>query len=243
MRIQSDSLVPGFSAKRIGALLRHSEFLSVHDAMTLLRIRRRRAVQLHERLEAEGFIERIAALPEPETEPCWKRTIKGGALSIALFSAPVSRRTAEKELSEFMNRVHQVNTDSRFLYRDQKAVLFGSFLTDAPTVGDLDVAVELIPKELDGKKHSEMVLARAADAASNGRRFQNFVERISFPAQEVRQFLKSRSRIIQLTDCKDGVLEIAQSRVIYEYPEKGPPAAANHEAGEQSDPNGGIEIS
>jgi predicted nucleotidyltransferase len=121
----------------------------------------------------------------------------GSALSIALFSAPVYRRTAEKKLSEFMNRVHQVNMDSRFLYRVRKVVVFGSFLTGAPSVGDLDLAVELGQKEPDGKKHAEMVLARANEAARNGSRFHSFVEKICFAAEEVRLFLKSRSRIIQ----------------------------------------------
>ncbi len=225
MRIQPDALVAGFPAKKIRELLRQSdEFLSGRDATKVLGINRRKAVQLLERLEQEGFIEKNAAMPNSETEHYWKRTIKGSALSIALFSTPVSRRTAEKKPSEFMNRVHQVNLDSRFLYRVRKVIVFGSFLTDAPSVGDLDLAVELGQKELDGKKHSEMVLARAKQAARNGRRFHSFVERICFADKEVKLFLKDRSRIIQLTDCDDGILTIAESRVIYEYPEDNPPA-------------------
>jgi hypothetical protein len=74
------------------------------------------------------------------------------------------------------------------------------------------------------KKDTEMVLARAKQAARNGRRFHSFVERICFADQEVKLFLKDRSRIIQLTDCDDGILKIAESRVIYEYPEENPPA-------------------
>ena len=125
-----------------------------------------------------------------------------------------------------MNRVHQVNADSRFLYRVRKVILFGSFLTDAPFVGDLDLAVELDRKEPDGEKHVQMALARAREVAEKGRRFSNFVEMICFAEQEVKLFLKARSRIIQMTDSRDGILKMTEYRVIYEYPKDNPPASA-----------------
>ena len=68
-----------------------------------------------------------------------------------------------------------------------------------------------------------MVLARAEEAARNGRHFSSFVERIYFAELEVRLFLKARSRIIQLTDAGDGVLKISKCRVIYENLEENPP--------------------
>jgi hypothetical protein len=78
-------------------------------------------------------------------------------------------------------------------------------------------AIDLEPKEPDANKHSDLTLARANMAARNGKRFQNFVEKLFFADHEVRPFLKARSRIIQLTDSGDGVLKIAEHRVIYEY--------------------------
>jgi hypothetical protein len=45
-------------------------------------------------------------------------------------------------------------------------------------------------------------------------------------AQEVRS-LKGRSKIIQLADCRVGVLKIAKGRVLYESPEKIPVAPVN----------------
>jgi DNA-binding MarR family transcriptional regulator len=177
-------------------------------------------VQLLERLESEGYIERNASFANSTKERNWKLTLKGGSLVKALFSPPVSRQTAKKKLNEFMERVHQVNRDSRFLYRVGKVVLFGSFLTDTLIVGDPDIAIQLIPKEVDSKKHSDMILDRAHEATREGRQFHNFVEELFFASDEVKRFLKARSRIIQLTDCDDGVLKIAASRVIYEYPGK-----------------------
>ena len=205
MRIRPDDLVVDFPARQIRMLLRQSvEFLSVDDVTKVLGLRGRSALRLLENLEQEGFIEKNTFAPDAKRN--WKHTIKGGALSNALFSAPVSRRSAERRLSEFMDRVREVNESGRFLFRVGKVVLFGSFLSESSTIGDLDVAIDLVPKEPDAKKHSELLLAHANAAALCGKRFQNFVQRLDFAAQEVRSYLKARSRIIQLTDCNDGVL-------------------------------------
>jgi hypothetical protein len=73
------------------------------------------------------------------------------------------------------------------------------------------------------RESTELILAHANTADLNGKRFQNFVQRLDFATQEVRSYLKARSRIIQVTDCNDGVLNIAESRIIYESPEQNPP--------------------
>ncbi len=226
MRIRPDDLVVGFPAKQIRKLLRQSvDSLSAHHATKILEIKTEQAIQLLQRLEQGGFLKRYPALPNSEQR--WKRTVKGGALANALFSKPVPRQSAEKTMSEFLDRVQQVNGNSRFLYRVAKAVVFGSFLSDTPSVGDLDVAVDLCPKEKDSRKHSELIRARANEAVSRGRDFSNFVEAFQFAEQEVIMFLKSRSRILQLTRCDDGVLNIAESRVIFESPENNPVAPMN----------------
>ena len=226
MRIRPDDLVVGFPVKQIRKLLRQdAQFLSVEDVTKVLGLTGESALRLLKTLEKKGFIEKNTLAPDPDRN--WRHTIKGGALSKALFSAPVSRRNAEKALSEFMDRVKDANEDGRFLFRVRKVVLFGSFLTGSATIGDLDVAIDLVPKEADARKHSEQIQTRANEAALNGRTFGNFIERLDFAAQEVRSFLKSRSRIIQLTDCKDGVLKIAEHRVIYEGPEQTPAVPIN----------------
>ncbi len=216
MRIRSDELVAGFPAKQIRELLRQNDqYLSVIHVAKVLGLRGKKALKLLETLERQEFIEKSDT--DSDGTQYWKLTLRGSALSKALFSAPVSRRNAEKKLSEFIDRVHSVNEDSRFLYRVRKVIVFGSFLTESPTVGDVDIAIDLEPKEPDTKRHSDLVQDRADKAARNGKRFQNFVERLYFADREVRSFLKARSRIIQLTDCGDGVLKIAEHRVIYEY--------------------------
>lgn len=219
MRIRSDALVARFPVKEIRDLLRKSgEFLSVDYTMRVLGINANKAARLLDDLESEGYIAKDS-FSNSRNERYWKRTIKGGSLCNALFSAPVSRRTAGKKLNEFISRVHEVNADSRFLYRADRVVLFGSFLTDAPHVGDLDLAVQLSPKEADCEKHAQLIRGRAAEAARRGKQFPSFVDRLTFAYLEVTSFLKARSRIIQLSDCSDGILKTAESRVIYPVPQ------------------------
>jgi len=98
----------------------------------------------------------------------------------------------------------------------RQAVLFGSHLTESPTVGDLDIVIDVGLMEPEARKHSELVLARANETALNGRHFQSFAEKLHFPVQEVRSFLKARSRTRQLWGCDDGILKIAEHRVICE---------------------------
>ncbi len=80
---------------------------------------------------------------------------------------------------------------------------------------DLDLAVQLSPKEADCEKHAQLVQARAAAAARRGKQFPSFIDRLSFAYVEVRSFLKARSRIIQLSDCTDGILNTAETQIIY----------------------------
>jgi len=215
MRIRPDALVAGLPANEIRGLLRRSgEFLSVDYTMKVLDIDVSKAARVLDDLEAKGYIEKDS-FSSSRNERYWKRTVKGGALCNALFSPPFSRRTAEKKLNEFIDRVHEVNADRRFLYKVDKVVLFGSFLTDAPQVGDLDLAVQLSPKEADCEKHAQLVQVHAAAAARRGKQFPSFVDRLSFAYVEVRSFLKARSRIIQLSDCTDGVLKTVERRIIY----------------------------
>ncbi len=221
MRIQADAIVAGFPASQIRELLRQGRnSLSHHLVQDILGLSQEQSIRLLKRLEREGYIEKDAKAPKPGMERYYRQTLKGGTLCKALFSRPVSRKTAEKRLIEFMARVRQVNSDSYFLYRVRKVILFGSFLSDAATVGDLDLAVGLEPKEPDRTKGVDIEFARGEEAARKGRHFSNFLEVLYFAEHEVKLFLKGRSRIIQMTDLEDGILKIADSYMIYEYGKK-----------------------
>ncbi|MHB1652321.1 MAG: nucleotidyltransferase domain-containing protein [Desulfitobacteriaceae bacterium] len=159
----------------------------------------------------EGFIERMT---DPTGEVQFINTIKGNALGMASAAKPISRVTAEKKLKEFLKRVEIVNSNSEYCYFVNKVLLFGSFLTGANEVNDIDLAVELVNKEDFHRRH----LDRINKALIDGRRFPNVVAQVCWPKEEVLRFLKARSRVFSIHDMDDQILDKVTSMVIYEQP-------------------------
>ena len=164
----------------------------------------------------EGYLE-----PCPDEGQRYQITRKGSALAMATAARPVKRATAERILQEFLSRVHEVNNDDRFVYKVTKVIVFGSFLGSTPTLGDLDLAIELQPGHENHERQRELEQTRIRAARAKGRRFANFVDELYWPRQEVRLFLKGRSRTISLHFTSDGILKSARHEVLYEQGAQG----------------------
>ena len=90
-------------------------------------------------------------------------------------------RSDERVLQEFLERVDQVNSDAYFLARVSRVVLFGSYLRpELDRLGDIDIAVELRPKESDYQRVREATERRLADLADRGRRVAGLLARESW---------------------------------------------------------------
>jgi site-specific recombinase XerD len=72
-------------------------------------------------LRAEGLIEAVG-------RGIWTMTQAGVTFSAATAAQPVTRATAERTLSEFLERVTEVNQNPYFLAKVTTVVLFGSML-------------------------------------------------------------------------------------------------------------------
>jgi hypothetical protein len=71
----------------------------------------------------EGYV-------EPSDRPdLYNTTPKGGALVKASAAKPVSRKTAERCLKEFLARVEEVRRSPEFVWKVKRVILFGSYLT------------------------------------------------------------------------------------------------------------------
>src|ERR1035438_328791 len=81
-----------------------------------------------------------------------------------------------------------------------KVVVLGSYLrADVDRLSDLDIAVELQPKEANWDRLRELTLKRVEQLQAAGRRF-NWLEVEYWWHLEAFRFLKSRSRAISLID-------------------------------------------
>src|SRR5215471_4402402 len=114
---------------------------------------------------------------------------------------PVSRQTAERALTQFMQRVARVNDDPYFLARVTRVALYGSMLRpEVKRLSDVDLAIQLVAKETDIDRRQEANAERVEQLAIKGRRFGSFLEEQFCWFLETFRFLKGRSRVISLAD-------------------------------------------
>lgn len=117
-----------------------------------------------------GFVEKA---PHPHHDCDWRTSIKGNALAQAPATKPIHRKTAERILQEFVERVAKVNDDAYYLYRIPKVFVFGSYLSDAERLGDIDVMFDLESKEPDPELRTRMESERIRSAIGGGKRLDS----------------------------------------------------------------------
>jgi len=145
-------------------------------------------------LRSEGLI-------EANGHGAWEVTQAGRTLCSATAAQRIARTTAEKALQQFLGRVERVNSDPYFLGKVTRVVLFGSMLKpEIERLSDVDVAVEVAPKEADRNRARVKNYERVERLAAQGRRFRNFLEQEGCWYWEVFGYLKGHSRVIALAD-------------------------------------------
>jgi len=128
----------------------------------------------------------------------YQTTIKGNALGMAKAGKPVKRASADDVLREFLDRVRAVNGRQELAHSVESVVVFGSYLSEAMRLNDLDIAVELKAKWHDDATFQSFHTASLDRARARGRRFRNLVEEVGWPELEVLSILKNRSRTLSL---------------------------------------------
>ena len=163
------------------------------------------AKTVHEALLAlagVGYIEKVKG-----KRGTWKNTSAGNELAGVSAARKIRRDTAEKQLAGFLERAEQVNRDPHFLYRVKRAYLFGPYLAGEEHLADLDLAVELEPKQRNDAAHERLVTKRAEQAEAQGKRFASFKKKMQYGETEVLEFLKSRSRTLSIGTIAPWVLK------------------------------------
>jgi predicted nucleotidyltransferase len=197
MRVDRGQLVAGMDALDIRSFFKRSAGcgLGCKTVMKTFSISKKKAEKLIQDLVELKMIRRAEFQPEKNVI-YYETTIAGNAFGMAKGGKPVSRVSAERILGEFLERVRCANRRSEFAYTVESVVVFGSYLTDRNYLNDLDLAVELKPRETDNDTFKQLCQARI-DAAGE-RRFADYLEQLSWPEREIRLFLKKRSRTISL---------------------------------------------
>lgn len=199
MRIVSDELIAGYPALEVREFLRRYRLTDfyIEAAGDALVLSPRTAAIFMNKLKGLGFIEE---LDKWGGHRLFRLTIKGQALANASAARPIHRKTAERLLEQFLERVQRVNSTEEYAYRVEHVVLFGSMLTDTERLGDVDVAIQLEPKVSEDSSHERWCTARRRAAEAKGRNFHGVLGWAMWPTQEILLHLKARSRGLSLHD-------------------------------------------
>jgi hypothetical protein len=130
-------------------------------------------------------------------------TSLGQALANASAAKPIHRRTADRVLDRLLERLRIVDSTEEFAYRVGNMVLFGSILSGAERLGDVDVAIDLQPKTRDETAFEAWCQWRRRTAEERGRMLRSIFEYDSWPQREIVQSLKIGSRSLRLHDFQE----------------------------------------
>jgi predicted nucleotidyltransferase len=200
MRLNRGERIAGVDAFRLRDYFRrYSESVNCRTVMEEFSVTERKAEEV---LEALLKLKMIAPceLQYDSKMVFYETTIQGNALGMAKAGKPVKRASARKVLREFLQRVKAVNERQDLAYRVESVVVFGSYLSDAEKLNDLDIAVELRARSSDETARERLRLASFERAHAAGRRFRNVVDKVGWPQCEVFAILKSESRTISLCE-------------------------------------------
>ena len=197
VQINPGQSIAGMDAKALRDFLRkfHTGFdkdLMIRD----LKVTASQAARVIRGLLQEQYIEFGQSRPNTVSSMSWYNvTRKGRDLMRASAARRVTRNTAHQALTGFMERVHAVNRDSRYLCKVTKVVVFGSFLKKIDRLGDVDVAVGVeyrIPRD---KSLWKVVQNYAWES---GRHFATFEAEQAWPIREAMLVLKARKRTLRI---------------------------------------------
>lgn len=214
MYLDPKSTIAGMPALSIRQLLNKHDIISLSLIVERFNISERIAGIVLTGLLDEGYVE-LNECYSKHGEVCYHPTLKGCSLALASAAKPVTRKTAEKKIEEFLQRVEEVNKNEYYLYRVDKVVVFGSYLSDQERINDIDVVAVLKRKGDDLDKFRAETMKRANDAEANGRKFSGANSKRYYTYEEVNLFLKSRSRTISLHSRLDYILKLVDWKTIY----------------------------
>ncbi|HVJ37205.1 MAG TPA: hypothetical protein VM687_05310 [Stenotrophomonas sp.] len=170
-------------------------------------------------LRAEGFVE-----PDDRfvgEEPLYRLTADGGALANAKATAPIARATAERLLRGVVDRAGEMNARSDYLHYVREIRVFGSYLSDAQKLGDLDLVVQVEPR-FEGEAYRVAHQAYIQKEEAEGRRFRDHLDLLLSPAQDFFRILRGNSNYVSLTTPDDDVLATATQCTVYTFDSDAP---------------------
>jgi hypothetical protein len=171
---------------------RHGPSFTVAELETELGVPRPQAELVTQAIVDAGFAE--PRVDKDDSAADYSVTKLGSRLCVARFVKRITRMKADTLVKEMLERVAEINKRDELVFRVKRVRAFGSYATDAPEVGDVDLAVDWEERHPD-RDIIEQLLARA-DAS--GKSLNTYMARLSYGEVEVEKLLKGRSPYISI---------------------------------------------
>jgi hypothetical protein len=209
MRVDRNETVAGVPLIKVRDLMRRMCKPNVPELMRVSRegVAECTGADITDALVEAGF---LTVCHEPDRAG-YTITELGITLSCASFIKRISRAKANAIVKKMLCRAGAINANSDLIYRVAELRAFGSFITDAADLGDIDVAVDLQFKMEKG----DLIEANKARARRSGRNSMSVIERCSFGWHEVCRLLKARSPYISFQPMDDVKQLGCETKLLY----------------------------
>lgn len=122
-----------------------------------------------------GYIEPSVETGEHRSNAHYVVTKLGSRLCVARFVKRITRAKADF-LEQMLERISEINGRDDLVFRVKRVRAFGSYASDVPEVGDVDLAVELEQRYPDRDIIAELL----ARASASGKRLGSYMDRLSY---------------------------------------------------------------
>jgi hypothetical protein len=168
------------------------------------RYKKPRRIDPTDALLAAGLIE-----PDKEHAGQFRVTEKGNRLACSSLLPPLTRAKADALMAAFLQRIVEVNANEDFCWGVAEVDAYGSYITDANTLSDIDLNIALKAKERE-------LYERWKERVG----FENYWimdPRLPSPEREVKKFLRARCPYFHIDwipwSMKDEPLEWPRKRI------------------------------
>lgn len=188
MRLKPNEPVAGVPARKARDLFRYfRDGIRIEGIANRLRLSEDDAAEVLRNLREEGFVE--TSDHDPIEDGWYKLTNKAHAVANVKFLKPLSRARAEKLVKEAIARCREANLNGDFTHYVKRLHVFGSYNSNSPDLGDIDLVIGTEPRPGIGN----FVLASSERMKTLGKNPHSLVEEAVFGWREVIRFVKGRS--------------------------------------------------
>lgn len=162
------------------------------------------SINYAEELERLGY---IVKLRPPDQDSIYGLTDLGTRLVNASATKPLSRKTADRLVKEFLSRCRALERlKDLYAYTVDELYVFGSYITEAPTLSDIDFGLSLRPRFEDREQQiafEDKLIKDAGGIHAIGGIFAT----VGYCSKKVKQFLRSKNSYFSLHSIEGDVLE------------------------------------